>query len=72
LIKTGDLDDLKTAISETLKTGKQKQTASGDDWENIDSVLRIYEELLEMPRAGLETAALETSPIRNPKSEIRN
>ena len=72
LIKTGDVDDLKTAISETLKTGKQEQKASGDDWENIDAVLRVYEELLEKSPAELETAALETSPIRNPKSEIRN
>jgi glycogen synthase len=66
LIEIGNLNQLHAAVVGTLREGKTPQTATGDGWQNIDAVLKIYDELLNLG------ANSEISSIRNPQSAIRN
>jgi hypothetical protein len=64
LIKIGDGDNLTETILAVLREGKKQKTNKSDDWNNIDAVLRVYEDLLKPKSVS------QVSQIQNLKSKI--
>jgi glycosyltransferase involved in cell wall biosynthesis len=63
LIEIGEASGLTEAILAVLREGKKQKMNKSDDWSNIDSVLRVYEELLK-------SKSVSQVSIQNLKSKI--